>query len=237
MASKYSDADIARLATRDYKSLTSYEQRLVRGFNRGLSRSESRGHARVQKGEVPVSQRAGTPKIEKGTGKTETSKQKDKKIIGGSNQAPTKQPRPVLPVSQRRKISRPHVQNMYRKSDTQKKTPIGKAVNARSEATLDKQISKLPDNAGILFHIINTKTGEEIRAVGNGKGSTVNAAEFKQAIQSELASGKSYKDALRSALANLFKFYGVDPVTGIRTSDELEDIPDDVTNFIMYTIY
>ena len=234
MASKYSDADIARLATRDYKSLTSYEQRLVRGYNRGLSRSQSRGHARIEKGEVPVSKRAGTPKIEKGTGKAEAPKQK---IIGGGGQSPTKQKPKILPVSQRRKISRPHVQNMYRKSDTEKKNPIGKVVNAKSEMTLEKKIQKLPDNSGVLFHIINTKTGEEIRAVGTGKGSSVNAAEFKQAIANELANGKTYKDALRSALASLFKFYGVDPVTGIRTSDELDSIPDDVTNFIMYTMY
>lgn len=233
MASKYSETDIARLASQDYKSLTSYEQRLVRGFNRGLSRSQSRGHARVEKGEKPVSQRRETPKLEKGTGKVEAPK---KKIIGGSP-VPVKQPKPILPKSQRRKISRPHVQNMYRKSDTEKKKPIGQAVNAKSEATLEKKIQKLPDNAGVLFHIINVKTGEEIRAVGTGKGSTVNAGDFKQAIASELAGGKSYKDALRSALSNLFTFYSVDPVTGIRTSEELDDIPDDVTNFIMYTIY
>lgn len=233
MASKYSEVDIARLASQDYKSLTSYEQRLVRGFNRGLSRSESRGHARVQKGETPISKRVDRPKIEKGTGKVEAPKQK---IIGSSPVIP-KQPKPILPKSQRRKISRPHVQNMYRKSDTEKKKPIGQAVNAKSEATLEKKIQKLPDSAGVLFHIINVKTGEEIRAVGSGKGSTVNSGDFKQAIANELASGKSYKDALRSALSNLFKFYGVDPLTGIRTSEELDDIPDDVTNFIMYTIY
>jgi hypothetical protein len=219
---KYSDTDVARLAGQDYKSLTSYEQRLVRGYNRGLSRSESRGHARVEKGEKPVSQRRETPKLEKGTGKVE---------------APAKQPKPILPKSQRRKVSRPHVQNMYRKSDTEKKNPIGKAVNARNEVTLERKIQNLPDSAGVLFHIINVKTGEEIRAVGSGKGSTVNAGDFKQAIQSELASGKDYKDALRSALRDLFTFYGVDPVTGIRTSDELDSIPDDVTNFVMYTIY
>jgi hypothetical protein len=224
MAGKYSETDIARLAGQDYKSLTGYEQRLVRGYNRGLSRSESRGHARTQKGETPVSKRVDRPKIEKGTGKV-------------SPPAPGRQPKPVLPKSQRRKISRPHVQNMYRKSDTGKKNPVGKAVNARNETTLEKQISRLPNNSGVLFHIINTRTGEEIRAVGSGKGSTVNAGDFKQAIASELASGKSYKDALRAALSNLFIFYGVDPLTGIRTSEELDSIPDDVSNFIMYTIY
>jgi hypothetical protein len=225
MAGKYSDADIARLAGQDYKSLTGYEQRLVRGYNRGLSRSESRGHARVQKGEVPVTQRRETPKLEKGTGKVTPAP------------APARQPKPILPKSQRRKISRPHIQNMYRKSDTEKKNPIGKAINARSESTLERKIQKLPDSSGVLFHIINTKTGEEIRAVGSGKGSTVNAGDFKQAIASELASGKSYKDALRAALSNLFTFYGVDPLTGIRTSEELDSIPDDVSNFVMYTIY
>ena len=224
MSSKYSEADIARLATQDYKSLTGYEQRLVRGYNRGLSRSESRGHARVQKGETPISRRVDRPKIEKGTGKV-------------SPAAPARQPKPILPKSQRRKISRPHVQNMYRKSDTEKKNPIGKAVNARSEATLEKKINRLPDNSGVLFHIINTKTGEEIRAVGSGKGSTVNAGDFKQAIADGLASGKSYNEALRSALASQFTFYGVDPLTGIRTSEELDDIPDDVSNFVMYSIY
>lgn len=221
MAGKYSDADIAQLAGRDYGSLTGYEKRLVRGFNRGLSRSQARGHARVEKGELPVTKRADIPKVQKGTGKIE----------------PTKQPKPALPKSQQRKISRPHVQNMYRKSDTGKKNSIGKAVNARSEATLEKQINRLPDSSGVLFHIINTKTGEEIRAVGDGKGGTVNTGELKRAIQSELASGKPYNEAFRSALRSLFTFYSVDPITGIRTSEELDTISDDVTNFVMYSIY
>jgi hypothetical protein len=126
---------------------------------------------------------------------------------------------------------------MYRKSDTGKKTPLGQRVNARSTDTLQKQVGRVSSNAGVLFHIINTKTGEEVRAVGAGKGSTVNAGDLKQAIQRELASGKSYRDAFRSALASHFTFYGVDPVTGIRTSDELDAIPDDVSNFVMYTVY
>lgn len=69
MAKKYTDSDVARLATQNYASLTKYEQRLVRGYNRGLSRSQSRGHARTTKGEKKVStitgtrgQRATTPK-------------------------------------------------------------------------------------------------------------------------------------------------------------------------------
>ncbi|GAC1463383.1 MAG: hypothetical protein PVS3B3_08930 [Ktedonobacteraceae bacterium] len=52
---KYSNADIARLARRDPHTLTSYERRLVRGYQAGLSRSQARGHARVKYDEQPVS--------------------------------------------------------------------------------------------------------------------------------------------------------------------------------------
>ena len=51
----YSDADIARLARRDPRTLTLYERRLVRGYQMGLSRSQARGHARAYYDEPPLS--------------------------------------------------------------------------------------------------------------------------------------------------------------------------------------
>jgi len=49
MSTKYTEADIRRMAARsDYSSLTNYERRLVNGFNKGLSRSQSRGHGGVE---------------------------------------------------------------------------------------------------------------------------------------------------------------------------------------------
>lgn len=53
--SRYTDADIARLARRDPHMLTTYERRLVRGYQAGLSRSQARGHARTKYDEQPVS--------------------------------------------------------------------------------------------------------------------------------------------------------------------------------------
>lgn len=52
---RYTEADVRKFAGSDYGSLTGYQRRLVRGYNAGLSRSQARGHARVTKGEKPVS--------------------------------------------------------------------------------------------------------------------------------------------------------------------------------------
>ena len=68
---KYTEQDIARFARTNPENLTDYQKRLARGYTRGLSRSQSRGHA--TKAERPVSQipelaretRYKAPKIEK----------------------------------------------------------------------------------------------------------------------------------------------------------------------------
>lgn len=213
---KYSDADIARLAGQDYKSLTGYEQRLVRGHNRGLSRSESRGHARVEKGEKPVSQRRETPKLQKGTGKVTPGAQKQK---------PAPKPAPKPPIAKR------NLGQYVRHKRNEKGEIIRTRVNARGEESLGKQIDRVSDSRRVIFHLINTKTGEEIRAIPN-KG--VTAADLKEAIADGITQGKSQKEATRDALSDLFRFYAVDIATGVRTSDELDGIPDDVTNFVMY---
>jgi hypothetical protein len=53
-ARRYSDQDIAGFAAKDYQSLDKYQQRLVRGYNRGLSRTQSVGHASQAKKETPI---------------------------------------------------------------------------------------------------------------------------------------------------------------------------------------
>ena len=129
----------------------------------------------------------------------------------------------MLPVAQRRKISRPHVQNMYRKSDTAKKNPIGKAINARSELSLSKQVSRLPDSSGILFHIVNTKTGEEIRAVS--KTQTVGG--LKQAIDMYVSQGLSWDEAFFAAIYDSYDLYEDD-------SDITDQFPAIVSNVVVY---
>jgi len=211
MPSKYSESDIARLAGQDYKSLSSYEKRLVRGHERGLTRSQSRGHARTKFGELPLSQRPNTPKLAKGTGKIATVK-------------------PVLPVSQRKKVKMRHVQPIYRKSDTTKSTPIGKAINARTQDSLHKQLDKLPDSAGVLFHVKDTRRGEDIRVVGKNKGNTIKVGDLKRSINSRVSQGYSWDEAFDDALIGDFDAYGDD-------SEEADSLPASPTNYVAYVMY
>src|SRR5579859_5506191 len=120
-ARKYSEGDIARLASRDYSSLDPYQKRLVSGYNRGLSRAQSAGHARTKYGELPVSQRPNMPKLLKGTGKAAPSTPKGT----GVSTTPSKQPksklsRPVLPVAQRTKVTGPYVKKVFSRKEPEK---------------------------------------------------------------------------------------------------------------------
>lgn len=189
MASKYSDSDIARLAGQDYKSLSSYEQRLVRGYNRGLSRSESRGHARVQKGEVPVSKRVETPKLAKGTGKVSTSTPAQKPTLSKSGKSG-------------RKNLGGHITKQYDQSGNVRRTRI----NARSTESLGKQLNRTSDSSGIIIHLIG-KDGNVIKAVGQGKKHTANAGDLKKKIADNLSGGMSWDDAVFDAIGESFDFY------------------------------
>lgn len=139
--------------------------------------------------------------------------------------------KPVAPAPKTPPIAKRNLGQYVRHKRNEKGDIIRTRVNARNEESLSKQIDRTGDNRRIIFHLINQRTGEEVRAVPN-KG--VTAADLKQEIAQGLAQGKTQKEATRDALSNLFTFYGVDPVTGIRTSDELDGAPDDISNFLMY---
>lgn len=206
-ARKYSDSDIAHFANRDYKSLDAYQQRLVRGYNRGLTRAQSGGHPRTKYGELPISQRPNTPKIQKGTGRVA----------------------PTLPVSQRKKVSGPHVKNVFSKKEPTKL--VGKRINARNLDTFKKQLDKLPASSGVLIKVIDSKTGQEVKAVGKGKGNTVNVGELKASIQGRMASSDmTWEEAFNDALVTDFDTYEDD-------SDEVDYIPASPTNYVAYAIY
>lgn len=206
---KYSDADIARLSRQDYKSLTSYEQRLVRGHNRGLSRSESRGHARTTKGETPISQRQ-APRLQKGTGRVAP---------------PTPAQKPTLSnrgKSGKRNLGR-HVTKQYNQQGEVRRT----RVNARTTSSLERQVSKTGDSQGLVFHLIS-KDGTVVKAVSDGKNHTANAGEFKRRVADRMAMGDSWDDAFWEAIDDSFDLYDQDgnPVAIASLS---------FTNIIMYT--
>lgn len=135
------------------------------------------------------------------------------------------------PVPKTPPIAKRNLGQYIRHKKNEKGQIIRTRVNARSEESLGRQIERTRDNARIIFHLINQKTGEEVRAVPN-KG--VTGADLKEEIADGLAQGKTRKQAVRDALANLFTFYAVDIATGVRTSDEVDGMPDSIDNFVMY---
>lgn len=206
-AKKYSDSDIAHLANRDYASLDPYQKRLVSGYNRGLSRAQASGHARTKYGELPVSQRPNTPKLAKGTGRVA----------------------PTVPVSQRKKVSGPYVRNVFSRKEPEKM--VGKRINARTLDTFKKQLDKLPDSSGVLIKVIDAKGNVEVKAVGKGKGNTVNVGELKASIEGRMASSDmTWEEAFNDALITDFDTYEDD-------SDEVDMLPASPTNYVAYAMY
>lgn len=180
---KYSASDIASLAGKDYASLDSYQKRLVRGHNRGLTRSQSAGHARKKFGETPLTQLAQRPKLAKGTGKVAS-----------------------VSTSPRKKVAGPYVKNIFSKKDPGK--VVGKRINARSTESFKKQLDKLPDSSGVLIRVVDTKGNVEVKAVGKGQGNTVNVGELKASIEGRMASGNmTYEEAFNDALLSDFSVY------------------------------
>jgi len=195
-AKKYTDAQIKKFASQDYKSLDKYQQRLVRGFNRGLSRGQSVGHANMKK-EKPISKLASTPALSKGTGKVTSA--------------------PSLPKSKRKSYGR-----SVMKVGIEGK---GRRINAASMSSVEKKLTTTKADTKLpVLYVANAKTGQEIRAVS--KGQTV--GDFQKSITGFQKQGMGYKEALRAAIHENYSLYQG------TSSDEVEEIPDDITNVIMY---
>jgi hypothetical protein len=185
-AKKYTDQQIKHFASQDYKSLDKYQQRLVRGYSRGLSRGQSVGHANTKR-EKPISQLTKT---------TST---------------------PVLPKAQRKSYGR-----SVMKIGIEGK---GRRINAASMGSVEKRLTTSKSDTKLpVLYVANAKTGQEIRAVS--KGQTV--GDFQKSIATFQKQGMDYKEALRAAIHENYSLYQG------TSSDEVEAIPDDITNVIMY---
>jgi hypothetical protein len=205
-ARRYSDQDIARFAIQDYQSLDKYQQRLVRGYNRGLSRTQAVGHASQAKKETPIAKLSNTPKLEKGTGK-----------VAPVSRTPQK---PTIPKKERKGYGR-HVQKVG-------KTRSVTRVNAATEkgtSSLQKRLEKAPDNAKLpVIYLANSKTGEEVRAVS--KTQTVGG--LKQAIDIYVSQGLSWDDAFYAVIADSYDVYEEGD------NYETDQFPATVSNVVMY---
>jgi hypothetical protein len=196
-ARKYTDAQIKQFAARDYTSLDKYQQRLVRGFNRGLSRTQAVGHAHKAK-EKPISKLATKPALAKGTGKVTST--------------------PALPKSKRKSYGR-----SVMKIGMEGK---GRRINAASMGSVEKRLASSKGDAKLpVLYVVNARTGQEVRAVS--KGQTV--GDFNRSIQKFQSQGMGYKEALTAAIQENYSLYQG------TSSDTVEEIPDDITNVIMYT--
>lgn len=204
-ARKYSDQDISRFATQDYQSLDSYQQRLVRGYNRGLTRGQSVGHASKAKKETPIAKLPNVPKLEKGTGKA-----------APVSRTPQK---PTIPKQERRSYGR-HIQKMGKTRNVYRvNAAIEKGTNS-----LQTRLNKSPDSSKLpVIYIANSRTGEEIRAVSK----TQTVGDLKKAINTYINQGLSWNDAFYAAIYDSYDLYEDD-------SDLTDQFPATVTNVVLY---
>lgn len=208
----YSDEYIAEVAA-GKASLPSdpakaeYVARLARNYAPGITRRQQRGHpdTRYEASLSQVKKERGIP----------------------ANATVAKPIKARLPVSQRKKVSLPYVSPIISKKDG---STTGKKINARSLSSFEKQFSKLPDSAGILLHVRDVRTGENIHAVGNGKGGTVNVGQLKKDIASRMSAGSTWEEAFNDAIYDSFDLYD-------DGSDPTDTLPATPTNFIGYVLY
>ncbi len=187
-ARRYSDQDIARFAIQDYQSLDKYQQRLVRGYNRGLSRGQSVGHASKVKNETPIAKLPSTPKLEKGTGKVAP--------------VPRTPQKPNIPKQERRSYGH-HIKKVGKEKNVYR-------VNAATPDSLRTRLEKAsPDSKLPVIYIANKNTGEEVRAIS--KNQTVGG--LKQAIDTYVNQGLSWEDAFYTAIYDSYDLYEDDSDT------------------------
>jgi hypothetical protein len=163
------------------KGQATYVQRLARNYEPGVSRSQLRGHARVGKGEKPLS----VVKKEK----------------------PTPAQKPTLSKSGKsgKKNLGRHVTKQYNQAGEVRRT----RVNARTSESLGKQLNRTPDSQGVIIHLVD-KNGNVVKAVGQGKKHTASAGDLKKRIADNLAGGASWDDAIFDAIGESFDFYDED---------------------------
>lgn len=209
----------------------------------GLSYQDFRVIRRGEAGYSPTARRYVSPstgevlsvrqyqKRAEGSSLNKQAKEAEKKRVEKQRTAPKVGAPKQKPVPKTPLVAKRNLGQYIRHKKNEKGQIIRTRVNARSEESLGKQIDRTRDNARIIFHLINQRTGEEVRAVPS-KG--VTGADLKEEIADGIAQGKTRKQAVRDALANLFTFYAVDVATGVRTSNEVDGMPDDIDNFVMY---
>jgi hypothetical protein len=101
----------------------------------------------------------------------------------------------------------------------------GRRVNAASMQSLQNHLAKAKGNTKLeVIYLANVKTGQEIRAVS--KGGTV--SDLQTLIKEYTAQGMPYKEAFKAAVINNYSLYSG------RSSDLQEDLPDELTNVVMY---
>jgi len=204
---RYSDSDVARLATRDYKSLDPYQKRLVRGHNKGLSRDQSRGHPNRKAGEKSATQ------VQRAQAKQSSTPARPAPTMGKSQK------------SGKPKLGR-HIQHQYNEKGERTRTRI----NARSTASLEGPLKRIGSNEGVIIHLV-TKDGKVIKAVGSGRNHTANAGDLQKKIADLMGKGLSANDAFFGSVIDAFDLYDEDG--NYVNAADLD--ASNVTNIIVYS--
>jgi len=193
MAAKYSEEYIAavKAGTAELpadKGQATYVKRLARNYEPGISRSQQRGHARVAKGEKPIS----------------VVKQEKKATIAPAS-AQIQKPS----LSKKGKAGRKNLGRQIIKQHDQAGNVRRTRYNYRSTGSVVKRLARVGNERSVIMHLI-TKDGSTIKAVGRGKKHTANAGDLKKRIADKLAAGVNLDDAFFDAVGESFDLYDED---------------------------
>ena len=101
-------------------------------------------------------------------------------------------------------------------------------INATSTDTLHKQFDRVPNGSGVILHFVNSRTGETVKAVSNGRNHTANIDDFRKRVDDRMAKGESWEEAFWGEVYDSFSLYDED-------GNAVSILPSGVTNIIMYS--
>lgn len=106
---------------------------------------------------------------------------------------------------------------------------VGQMIHAKQESTFRKQLERMTDGTGLLIRVYGPDMS--VTAKGSGKGGGINAGDLKAGIASRVASGMDWIEAFEDAI--------VEYADGLYDDDssEVDFVPQQITDFVMYTMY
>lgn len=129
-----------------------------------------------------------------------------------------------------RPIPSGYVKNVRRKvNGVPTGKPLGQMIHTKKADTFRKQLEKMTDGTGVLIRVYGSDMS--VTAKGSGKGGGIDAADLKKGIESRMSTGMSWEDAFEDTLVEYADgLYDDD-------SDEIDYIPQLITDFVAYTMY